>query len=174
MFPTISLFKKRDYAYLAVAASIVIGSIAIANTQADKSPLQNSMAAYVVAMNQEGQEVLQPATEVEPGQVIEYALTYENTGTAALKDIIVTGPVPNATAYIGKSAYTAAKAELLVSIDGGKTFEKEPVKRMVKDAAGKKVQKIIPPAEYTHVRWNMKEALNAGDMKQFAYRSVVK
>ena len=174
MFPKIHLFKKRDYAYLAIAASIIAGGIALANTQPAKSPLQNSMSAYVVTVNQEGKEVLQPATEVEPGQIVEYALRYENKGSKALKDIIVTGPVPSATAYIGKSAHTEAKAELRVSIDGGKTFESEPVKRIVTNADGKKVEKIIPASEYTHVRWIMQEPLNSGVVQNFAYRSIVK
>jgi hypothetical protein len=78
------------------------------------------------------------------------------------------------TSYIGKSAFTQAKANLQVSIDGGKTFETEPVKRMVTDANGKKVQKIIPPSVYTHLRWTMKEPLKAGEVQNFAYRSTVK
>lgn len=174
MFPKIHLFKKRDYVYVAVAASIIAGGIAIASTQSAKAPLQNSMAAYVVMTDPQGKEVLEPATEVEPGQTVEYALTYENVGSSALKDIIVTGPIPKVTSYIAKSAHTEAKAKLQVSIDGGKTFEGEPVKRMVKDASGKKVEKVIPPSQYTHVRWLMQEPLNAGDVKNFAYRSVVK
>lgn len=174
MFPKIHLFKKRDYAYLLVAASVIAGGIAIANTQGAKAPLQNTMTAYVVSTDQAGKEVLEPATEVAPGQTVEYQLTYENTSTDPLKDLIVTGPVPRVTAYIGKSAFTEAKANLQVSIDGGKTFENEPVKRLVKDANGKKVERIIPPSAYTHLRWMMKEPLNAGEVKNFAYRSVVK
>lgn len=174
MFPRIHLFKKRDYVYLTVAASIIIGSIAIANTQPGDSPLHNSMAAYVVSMNQEGQEVLETATEVEPGQVVEYALNYENTGNTALKDIVVTGPVPAFTNYIAQSADTRANATLQVSIDGGKKFESEPVKRTFTDTSGNKIEKIIPPGQYTHVRWVMKQALNAGENQQFTYRSLVK
>ena len=175
MFPKIHLFKKRDYAYLAVAASIIIGSIAVANTQGNSAnPLQNSMAAYVVSMDQEGQEVLTAASEVEPGQVVEYALDYENTGANALKDIVVTGPVPSFTSYIAQSARTQANAALQVSIDGGKKFESEPVKRIVTDASGKKVEKIITPGQYTHVRWIMNQPLTAGEKQHFAYRSLVK
>lgn len=174
MFPQIHLFKKRDYAYLLVAASVIAGGIAIANTQSAKAPLQNTMTAYVVSMDKAGKEILNPATEVEPGQTVEYQLTYENTGANPLQDIIVTGPVPRVTAYIGKSAFTQAKANLQVSIDGAKTFENEPVKRLVKDATGKKVEKIIPPSAYTHLRWSMKEPLKAGEVQNFAYRSIVK
>jgi hypothetical protein len=61
----------------------------------------------------------------------------------------------------------------MVSIDGGKTFEGEPVKRMVENEQGKKVEKIIPPSEYTHVRWVLQQPLSAGETKSFSYRSLV-
>jgi len=174
MFPQIQWFKKRDYAYLALAMSVVAGGIAIANTSSAPSPLQNSMAAYVVGTNAEGNEYLQPASEVEPGQTVHYQLTYKNVGEEALKGITVTGPVPDATHYVAKSARTAADAKLQVSIDGGKSFESEPVKRVITNEAGERVEVTIPPKQYTHVRWVMKEALQAGAAENFAYRSKVK
>lgn len=174
MFQKLHFFKKRDLASLAIATSLIVGGFAIAKTQTQPSPLQNSIAAYTVALDNAGNEILQPANEVVPGQLVEYAMTYSNTGDSALKDIVVTGPIPAATAYIGQSAFTQARAALQVSIDGGNTFESEPVKRIVTDASGRKFEKTIPPSEYTHVRWNMQQPLNAGETQQFAYRSVVK
>ena len=174
MFKNIHFFKKRDVASLLVVTSLIAGGYAIAKTQPKPSPLQNSMAAYIVGMDNAGNEVLQAASEVEPGQVVEYALTYHNSGESALNDVVVTGPIPAATAYIGKSAFTQSKARLQVSIDGGNQFESEPVKRIITDASGKKIEKIIPSTEYTHVRWVMQQPLNAGETKQFAYRSLVK
>ncbi|HPE61498.1 MAG: DUF11 domain-containing protein [Thiothrix sp.] len=173
MFPKIHLFKKRDYAYLMLAASIIAGGFAIANSQARTAPLQNTLQAYLVGVDQQGREILQPTREVEPGQLIEYQLTYSNTGSSALKDVVVTGPIPAATAYMPQSARSQARAQLQVSVDNGKTFESEPVKRMITDKNGRKVEVIIPPSEYSHVRWTMKEPLQAGVTQQFAYRSIV-
>ena len=167
-------FKKRHLVSLAIATSLVVGGFAIAKNQNRPSPLQNSMAAYVVGQDAAGNEVLQAASEVSPGQTVEYAMTYANVGDNALQDIVVTGPIPSATAYIGQSAFTYAQAKLQVSIDGGKTFEAEPVTRIITDANGQQVQEIIPASEYTHVRWHMQQPLNAGETQQFAYRSVVK
>ncbi len=167
-------FKKRHLASLAIATSLVVGSFAIAKNQDKPSPLQNSMAAYVVAHNAEGKEILQAASEVAPGQTVQYAMTYANVGDNALNDLVITGPIPSATDYVGQSAFTPAQAKLQVSINGGKTFESEPVTRMVTDVTGKKVKKIIPPSQYTHVRWHMQQPLAAGETQQFAYRSVVK
>lgn len=36
-----------------------------------------------------------------------------------------------------------------------------------------KSRKVIPPSEYTHIRWTMKKALEAGEAQTFAYRSLV-
>ena len=174
MFQKLHLSKKRGLASLAIAASLIAGGFAIAKTQSQPSPLQNSMAAYIVGMDSAGNEFLQEASQVAPGQTIEYALTYSNVGDSALKDIVVTSPIPASTAYIGQSAFTPANATLQVSIDGGSTFESEPVVRIVTDANGKEVEQIIPPHKYTHVRWQMKQPLNAGETQQFALRSLVK
>lgn len=173
MFPKFHLLKKRHVASLAIAASLAAGGFAIAKNQA-QSPLQNSMAAYVVTQDARGNEILQAASEVAPGQTVQYALTYANTGRNALNDLVVTGPVPSATTYVGQSAFTQARAKLQVSIDGGKTYEAEPVVRIITDASGKQVRKVIPASEYTHVRWHMQQPLNAGETQQFAYRSIVK
>ena len=55
------------------------------------------------------------------------------------------------------TAHTQTDADFTVSIDGGKTFENEPVKRLVVDEQGKKLERLIPPSEYTHVRWILKQ-----------------
>ena len=75
---------------------------------------------------------------------------------------------------MAKTAASAAQTDFVVSIDGGKNYESEPVKRVVTDEKGKKVEKIIPPSEYSHVRWNLKQPLKAGETQTFSYRSIVK
>ena len=167
------MIKKSSILATAFSCIMLTAGIAVVQAEATSSPLQSSMQAFVIAQGQDGKETVQPAQEVEPGQTIEYRLDYTNVGQTALKGIAITGPIPDATHYLGETANTQAASDFTVSIDGGKTFEGEPVKRMVENEQGKKDEKVIPPSEYTHVRWIMKQPLPAGETKSFSYRSLV-
>ena len=165
--------KLSKLSTLTLAVGLVLASLAVAQAKTDSAPLESTMEAFVVSTDKDGKEVSSPAKEVAPGQTVEYRLIYKNTSKKPLNDIAVTGPVPNTTDYIANTANTKAETSFQVSIDGGKTFESEPVKRTVLDEKGKKVEKIIPASEYSHVRWIMKKPLEAGESQTFAYRSLV-
>jgi hypothetical protein len=62
----------------------------------------------------------------------------------------------------------------MVRIDGGQTFESEPVKRMVKGGDGKIVEKIIPASKYTHVSWKPTAGIKASEKQLYTYRVAVK
>ena len=150
-----------------------IGSIATVTAKKSTAPLQSEMKAFVVNTNAKGQERLRAVKKVEPGETIQYQLTYKNVSKKALQAITVTGPVPANTRFVGKSTKTAARSNVLVSIDGGKKFEKEPVRRLRK-IDGKKKMVVIPAEKYTHVRWKTSSALDAGKTQVFSYRVKVK
>lgn len=139
----------------------------------DKEPLVSQMDAYLIEVNKDGDEVLKPADTVYPKDKIEYKLTYTNNSKGALDGLVITGPIPQNTVYVGDTDKTKVKSKFVVSIDGGKTFEPEPVKREVmKD--GKKVEVIIPPEKYTAVRWIPEVPINSKEKQIFTYRIEVK
>jgi len=61
----------------------------------------------------------------------------------------------------------------LVSIDGGKTFEKEPVTRQKKMADGTVKKVVIAADKYTHIRWKASDALVSKGQQQYTYRVKV-
>lgn len=139
----------------------------------DKDLLTSKMDAYVVETNKKGEEELVKAEKVYPNDKIEYKLTYTNNTEKPLKGLVITGPIPENTFYVADTSNTKIKSKFVVSIDGGKTFESEPVKReIMKD--GKKVEIIIPPEKYTAVRWVPLIPINAKEKQIFAYRIEVK
>ncbi len=152
-------------ASLAVSAGVVF---------AKANPLATQMEAYTISINKSGQEVATKSAEASPKQLIEYRVTYENVSQSPLKGLAVTGPIPASTHYKGGSNNTKIASNFMVSIDGGKSFEGEPVKRMVKDANGKMVEKIIPTSRYTHVRWVPGAGISAGEKQLYSYRVQVK
>lgn len=138
-----------------------------------KGPLKSAMAAFLITLDKEGNEVSSPTEEAEPGQVIEYRMAHTNIGKGPLRDLVIVGPVPSNTTYLAGTNKTKVAHEFTVSIDGGATWDKEPVKRMRRNEKGEEVEVIIPPSEYTHARWVVKSALAKGKQFEFSYRVQV-
>jgi uncharacterized repeat protein (TIGR01451 family) len=138
------------------------------------APVTGVMEAYIVEKN-EGKEVLRSAENVEPDQLVEYHLTYVNQGASGVNGLTVTGPVPEGTSYVTDTAAADVAAQVTVSIDGGVTFEEEPVVREVVKENGEVAEQIIPVDQYTHIQWKALDELSGEGGKQlYRYRVRIK
>ncbi|EKF75941.1 hypothetical protein A11A3_00565 [Alcanivorax hongdengensis A-11-3] len=131
------------------------------------------MKSYLVVSN-DGKEVFSEAKEAAPGDTIEYRLTYTNTSDQPLAGLVVTGPIPANTAYLKGSAHSSVPAVFTVSVDDGKSFSAEPVKKTVKGADGQQKNVTVDPSAYTQLRWAPKGKLPAGKVQTYRYRVSVK
>ncbi len=155
------------------AAIVGVGLTLFTSVQA-QAPVQGTMEAYVVEIKDD-KEVLKAASDVEPNQLVEYHLTYVNTSKGGINGLTVVGPVPDGTAYVSDTAVADVAANLKVSIDGGITFEKEPVTREVVKENGEVFETVIPAEQYTHIQWQATGELAGQGGKQFyRYRVRVK
>jgi len=133
-----------------------------------------SVEAYIVSKDDKGNEVVERATQAAPGDVMEYRLIFTNNSDSPVKGLKVTDPVPVHTSFVAQSAHTEAEASFMVSIDGGITFEKTPVTRIETQSDGTQKKVIIPPEQYTHLRWDVKDVLDSdGESQVYAYRVIV-
>lgn len=98
-----------------------------------------------------------PTQSASPGDVVEYALSYTNQGDEPATNAVIDDPIPKGTTYIANSA-AGEDAEITFSSDGGKNYA-QPVKLtyQIKLPSGAMEQRIATPAEYTHIRWTIKE-----------------
>lgn len=130
-------------------------------------PVQTRLEAHKVVRTAGGSESLVPADTVKPGDVIEYVVTYRNTGSEAVHDLEATLPIPEPTEFIVGSARPAsAKA----SWDGA-TFDAMPLKRMA-TREGRAVVEMVPFRAYRFLRWYPGD-LAAGKSVTFAARVKV-
>jgi len=136
-------------------------------------PLESTMTAYLVVKDKNGKETLKKTETAAPGEMIEYVLSYHNTGKTSLSKLVVNGPIPPNTAFVQGSNATKTPHEFEVSIDHGNTWEHEPVKRKQKNKEGKDVLVIIPPTEYTNVQWKAQEEIGPGQTQSFRYRIII-
>jgi uncharacterized repeat protein (TIGR01451 family) len=164
------MLKKIGYSLASLA---IIGSVAAFAANKQQSPLNTDMKAFVVTVDAKGKEKLHAAKRAEPGQVIQYQITSTNAGKQKLSGLMAVGPIPAHTHYVGRSAHTKIKSAMQVSIDGGKVFEDEPVKRKqtMKDGSVKMV--VVPADKYTHIRWKAQDALASGKKHVYNYRVKV-
>jgi len=150
---------KKALTLLLPVVAVAVVSIALA-----ASPLRLVLESYKViqAKDENGKlvERLIPAAEVRPGDILEWVLEAENIGEVALENVALTIPIPPNTTYIEGSAKPLkwsddVVVEPLFSYDGVH-FSRPPLKREVKVKEGDRVVTkvvIVPPEEYTHVRW---------------------
>jgi uncharacterized repeat protein (TIGR01451 family) len=119
-----------------------------------------------------GREVVKliPADRVVPGDRVIYTLEVRNTGATALDSPIVTHPVPEHMRYVADSA-VGPGAEMSYSVDGGHSFGRaENLK--VPGAGGR--PRPASAADYTDIRWQLKNSLKANSVAFVRFRALVK
>jgi uncharacterized repeat protein (TIGR01451 family) len=114
--------------------------------------------------------MLVPADRVVPGDEVFYTLEIRNTGLRPLPPPTVDFAIPEHMRYIANSA-VGAGAEVSYSVDGGRTFDR-PENLSVVPVGGD--PRIATAADYTHIRWRLKHALQAKAMALARFRAVVK
>lgn len=141
-----------------------------------QEPLESLLEVFLVeqVQTEDGvEESLIPASEAAPGSVLEYVLTYTNTGDQLLNGFVIKNPVPANTSYIGGSATVPDSAEFTVSIDHGATFETEPVVRVVTDENGNDREIVISPDQYNALQWVVQQPLSAEQAMSMRYRVTI-
>ena len=164
---------RRTAVAVALLAGTAVGT-AFATAGAAAPPVTGAIDAYVVTEDADGRETLKPADVAAPGQVMEFRIAFTNAGAEPVSGIAVVNPVPANTRFLPHSPAADVPATFEVSIDGGESFEPEPVTRIETQPDGSQATVVVPPAQYTHVRWLAAEPLPGdGGRHGFAYRVAV-
>lgn len=163
------MFLQKCIKRAALASSLLFAAAAYA-----ASPVSGDIQAYLISGDSDS-ETLQPASQAEPGDVIEYRLVFTNSGETDVFGLNVVNPIPENTTFVSQSANTRIPSIFKVSIDGGATFEDTPVKRVETQSDGTQKEVIIPPSMYTHVQWKAdKPLLSDGGEHIYSYRVTIK
>jgi uncharacterized repeat protein (TIGR01451 family) len=151
--------------------SLHLGSLAAAQDPPD--PLDIKAIAEVEWRSvQAGHEVVKlvPADRVVPGDRVIYTLEARNTGASALESPIIIHAVPDHMRYIANTA-VGPGAEVSYSVDGGHNFaHAEDLKVLGADGR----MRPAVAADYTHIRWQLKNSLNANSVAFVRFRALVK
>ena len=100
---------------------------------------------------------LEKASVVEPGEVLDWTITSENTGNAAALNYKTVARIPKGTEFVAGTA-KADGAKAIYSIDNGKSFSDKPtVEEKQADGTVKRV--AAPVAMYTDIRYEWSDPL---------------
>lgn len=106
---------------------------------------------------------------VTPGDAVIFTTHYVNNGTEQASSIVINNPMPENMTYIDGSAEGTATI-IVVSADKGKTFG-APGTLKVKDKKGN--ERPAGPADYTNIRWTLKNPLPPGMKGSVSFKAKV-
>jgi uncharacterized repeat protein (TIGR01451 family) len=168
----------------AAAAAVLCAALFAPNAGAQAAPkaLNQSLPTKSDALSTQltlkrvvqvdGADTLADASNVQPGDVLQYAMVFNNTSASTLRDVVASLPVPAGTQLLGAAVQgDAAWASVWASVDG-KRFAPMPVMRKVQLPTGVWVEQQVPLAELRFVRWPAR-ALAAGQRWQASLRVQV-
>ncbi len=158
---------------IAFAAATALAPACICRGQAASPAVAVKVIAEVESSTeQQGHQVthLVAADRVVPGDHVIYTLAVRNTGTEPVPAPTVTNPIPAHMQYVADSA-VGPGAEVSYSVDGGLSFDK-PENLQVPTPDGRR--RAAVPADYTHIRWQLKNVLKGNSVAFVRFRAVVK
>jgi len=119
-----------------------------------------------------GREVVKliAADRVVPGDRVLYTLEVRNTGAKTLEAPIIIHPIPEHMRYVANSA-VGPGAEVSYSIDGGRSFDSAE-NLHVNGVGG--APHTASAADYTHIRWRLKNNLKVNSVAFVRFRALVK
>jgi uncharacterized repeat protein (TIGR01451 family) len=164
--------KCRKSSRFSVAATLTLLALLQAGAYADDAvEIQTELIAEVREniSTTPGREVFRfvPAKLLAQGQVVYYTLRITNPTAVFARNVVVVQPMPANTAYIGNSA-AGPGATVSFSVDGGRTFATAEAVRIEFEGASQPAQ----PAQYTHIRWQLRNPLAPGATALARFRAA--
>jgi uncharacterized repeat protein (TIGR01451 family) len=159
--------------FRALGLLIAISVVATAAAENSKDPIAVKAIAEVERPTRErGRDMnkLVPAERVVSGDAVIYTLEVRNTTAATVPPPTVTYPVPEHMIYTADSA-VGPITQVTYSVDGGLTFG-APETLKIAQPGGE--PREATAADYTHIRWQLKNALKGNSVAFVRFRARVK
>ena len=166
-----NMYRSSFHASLGSLIGILLGCAAYC--QADSGSIAIKAIAEVELQTLErGREIskLLPADRVVSGDWVIYTLEVRNTAATTVPAPTVIFPVPEHMIYTADSAVGPA-TQVTYSVDGGRTFD---VPENLKIAQPGGEPREATAADYTHIRWQLKNALKGNSVAFVRFRARVK
>lgn len=165
--------RDRWCSYGRVSLLLAAGWAWAGSGQAAPVPLTIKAIAQVeVRSSVGGREMTQlwPATRVASGEWIIYTLEVRNTSPVTVPTPVVTFPIPPHMFY-GADTAIGPGAEVSYSIDGGRHFDVS-ANLKIQEPGG--ATRPAVAADYTDIRWQLKNPLKSNSVAFVRFRAQMK
>ncbi len=105
----------------------------------------------------ESETRLVPAEILVPGESVFYTITFTNVSDQPADNVVITNKIAENLMYVDGSAFGAGM-DILFSVDGGVTFAAAGELTVTEDGEVRSAE----AGDFTHVRWVMRNDLDAG------------
>jgi uncharacterized repeat protein (TIGR01451 family) len=172
-------FKKTNRLVMGLMAGLLLLGSAVVFANNSTAFMFNSARpqvvihlAGVVERNNENVS-LEKVDGVKPGETLHWTITSENKGDADAVGYKAVGKIPSGTSFVADSAKAEGAGNVTYSIDGGKSFSKEP---MIEEKQSDGSVKLIPApvSMYSQVRFEWGKSLTSNEKLNASYDVRVK
>ena len=108
------------------------------------------------------------ADVVVPGETVFYTITFTNVSDETADNVVITNPIAADLVYVEGSGFGPG-ADMQFSVDGGETFAAAGELSVVEDGEPRPAE----ARDYTHVRWVLKNDLDAGAQVTARFAAVL-
>jgi len=152
-------------------AAVAVAAAAVAQPATDPLVIK-AIAEVEQSSHAHGRESrkLVAADRVVSGDAVMYTLEVRNTAATSLPRPTVTYPVPEHMTYTPDSA-VGPGADVTYSVDAGRSFD-APENLKVQEPGGQ--VRAATAVDYTHIRWQLKNALKGNSVAFVRFRARVK
>ena len=157
---------------LASVLAVSVATLPAAQAQEKGCILLKTVAEVEQAAKDErGDETrrLVAAEKVVPGDEVVYTVSATNVCDANADAVVIDNPIPEHMTYIAGSAIGPG-TEVTFSVDGGFNYGKPDTLKMSNPDGSKRP---AAAADYTHIRWVMRNPLKPGAVAFARFRAVL-
>lgn len=108
------------------------------------------------------------ADVVVPGEKVFYTITFTNVSDESADNIVITNPISDDLVYVDGSGFGPG-TDMQFSVDGGQSFAADGELTVSDDG----VSRPAEARDYTHVRWVLKNNLDAGAQATARFAAVL-
>ena len=165
-------FKQGNGMKKIVSAIVTMTMLSIAAHAQEQGYLnvQTVVQKQEVFVNDAGETEtrLVAADTVVPGERVVYTITFRNVGKESADSVVITNPIDASLTYVDGSAFGPGM-DIQFSVDGGVEFAPADDLTVTQDG----VERPAVAADFTHVRWVMRNELAVGAQGTARFTAVL-
>lgn len=154
---------------LLLLAFVFTGFVTASAQSSVDGQVVSELKVFKIVVLEDGSEQATEATEVKPGDVIEYRLVYTNQTNGSISQLLPVLPIPAGIQYQSQSAFPALSGASVAAV--GEILPL-PLKRQERLPSGLLVERMVSEEEFRRLQW-LVSTLAAGEQITLTARAKV-